>query len=168
MPQHLEAREHVRQLVGARGAEARACPERGVEEGRAEQRRVVMRHRVAEVERDRVPPVFALDGREALSCFAQRLFPNDLAHAGAFAPQRRAHAVGVEPHVVERRRLRTDVPAAERVLAIARDARGPSGTGGDRAQGRRMPSPSWEVRRRMPSPSWDARRSSVGHCPTGS
>ncbi len=120
--EHLQGREHVRELVDRGGGESGARSQRAGEERDAEHRRVGVDAGVPQVERHRAPAVLPLHRRQPLAGLVESRVPGDGAPPLAFAPLGLPDAVGIALHVGDRRRLGADVPAAERVVRVATDA----------------------------------------------
>ena len=121
MPEHAKRGEHLRQLID------RACRihvlrlKRPRKRQRMGHQSEVVRHGIAVVHRDRVTPVRVACTDQAVGRAIQRVFPRGLAPARPFADHGGADAIGVVVEVREGCRLRTDVPAAERVVFVAAD-----------------------------------------------
>ena len=83
----------------------------------------VVRGRVALVDADRVRPYARRTSRSRVADQVERLVPADLAPRVAVARHRPAQPIRIVVQVGERRRLRTDVALAERIVLVAADRR---------------------------------------------
>ena len=123
MAEHLQRREHMRQLIDRRGGEARPRPQRAVQERRGEQRRVGVHGGIAQIDAHRTAAVPALDGGDPLAGLLQRRLPGDRLPPATLSPLRLEEAVGIGLHVADGGGLGTDVAAAEGIALVSPDAR---------------------------------------------
>ena len=120
VPEHLGRRQMLRQLVGRCRRVVVARVEH-VAHRQPGQHRHRVRARVAEVGGDRVVAVAPLDRAQPVRGHVERLVPADLHPLGADPAHRAPESVGIVVQVRERRRLRADVAARDRVLRVAGD-----------------------------------------------
>ncbi len=111
----------MRQLVHGGRRVAVAAAQRAQEAHAAEQTRIVVDLRVADVGRHRIGAVLALEGDDTPRGLVERRLPGHLFPAVRRAPHRSAQPVRILMEILQAERLRTDVTAAERVLLIAAD-----------------------------------------------
>ena len=122
VPEHLERREHLRQLVHRGGREAGATSQRPGEERDAQDGPVAVHGGVAHVHAHRVAPVPALEVGDPVGRLGERVVPGDRFPAVPHPPHRLADPQGVAHHVGDGGRLGADVAAAERVVPVTPDA----------------------------------------------
>ena len=122
MAEHLQRRQHVRQLIDGSGGEPRARTQGAREKRRGQHRRVGVDGRVAKVDADGAAAMLALYGGDALARLIERCLPGDGSPTFPVAALRLEDPVGIALHVRNRSRLGADVATAERIVGVTADA----------------------------------------------
>ena len=137
--EHRERREVVRELVDRGRAESISRLDRPHQDRRKDGPPERVHRRVADVDRDRVGAVFALNLEDAACRALDRFVPTALHEVAAgVLDQRLAQAIRIFVQRLERGTLRADVAAAERVVVIAADRSDPPALGLDRQPTHRL------------------------------
>lgn len=121
MTEREVAREHVRELVDARRAEAVLGPQRLEHERREDHRAEVVGGGVAEVRAEGVAPVFRLHFGDAIGREGDRFVPAERLPTIADPAHRALQAIGIFVQVLQRKGFGADVTAAEGVTLVATD-----------------------------------------------
>jgi hypothetical protein len=77
--------------------------------------------RIADIGRHRIRAMLALDGDQTRRDLVERFLPGDLFPPGRRAPHRPSQPIRILVDILEAQRLRTDMPAAERVPFVTAD-----------------------------------------------
>ena len=121
MSEHAQRGQHLRKLVGgARRVDVARpeCPPEGEPVG---QQPEVVGDGIAVVEPDRIAAVPAANAGQPAGGAIECLVPGGLAPVRARADEGRPNPLGIVVQIGERRRLRTYVAAAERIVGVAAD-----------------------------------------------
>ena len=116
--EHQERGQHVGELVDGRRGEAAARPQRAHQHLPVQEGAVVVHGRVALVDGDRVPAMGALHFEEPLRGQVEGGLPADLLPIRSAPAEGPAQPVRVLVQILQRDRLRADVPVAEHVVFV--------------------------------------------------